>query len=442
MLKRYSTKEMEKNWSEAYKFHCWLAVEFAVLDARCFMKELRHDISCGSLIDKIKIDPEEINRIEREVTKHDVVAFLTYVSPQLPEALKPWFHNGMTSYDVVDTGLSLQLRKSVDILLSSLTLLMEAVKKRAQEYKYTPEIGRTHGIHAEPITFGVKLANWYDELKRHYARLKQVRKIVSVGKISGAVGMYTLDPRIEETVCEKYLQLESIVSTQIIPRDIVGDYVMNLGLIAASLSKFAIDLRLLAQTEIGEIMEPFSKDQKGSSAMPHKKNPISSENISGLSRPIRSNVQVAYDNLAGCFNERSLDNSAPERVIIPDSSIALDYLFNRLAGLIENMQVFPEKMLENLNLTKGLVYSQEVMMLVAEKSKLPREEAHTLVRDVALECHANKKDFLQELLKSEKIMQYVSAEELGECFDLDKKLKHVDYIFEKVFNKQEGGNNE
>lgn len=431
MLKRYSRDGMANTWSEANKFYNWLLVEIAVLKARQRLGELPHEVPEG-LAEKISIQPEEINRIENEITKHDVIAFLMHVSPQFPEALRPWLHRGLTSYDIGDTALSLQLKQSVDILIQALTKLMGAIKAVALEYKYTPEIGRTHGIHAEPITFGVKLANWYDELKRHYDRLKRLSVSVSVGKISGAVGMYTIDPKIEELVCEN-LGLKPVIATQIVSRDIVAEYMSTLGIVAATIGKISTNLRLLSQTEIGEIMEPFGKDQKGSSAMPHKKNPIGSENLSGLMRVACSNVQVAYENLAACWHERSLDNSGSERVIIADTSILLDYAMARLADIIEKMRVFPDRMATNLNRTKGLVFSQEVMMLVAEKSGLPREEAHTLVRNVALECWENGADFLEALLGNDSIMRFVDEKDVKACFDLESKLRYVDYIFGKVF---------
>jgi adenylosuccinate lyase len=431
MLKRYSGKEMEGIWSEDNKFRNWLLIEITVLKVRRRLGELPHYVPEG-LADKICIDSKEINCIEKENTEHDVIAFLMHVSPQFPEELRSWLHRGLSSCDIGDTALSLQMRESVKLLIQRITKLMYALEKVAKEHRYTPEIGRTHGIHAEPITFGVKLANWYDELKRHQKRLLNLFNAVSVGKVSGAVGMYTIDPKIEEEVC-KALGLTPIIATQIISRDVVAEYMSTLGNVCASIGKMATNLRLLSQTEIGEVMEPFGKNQKGSSAMPHKKNPIGSENLSGLMRVACANVQVAYENLSSCWHERSLDNSGSERVIIADTSILLDYAMARFAGIIENMRVFPAKMLYNLNLAKGLVFSQEVMMLVAEKSGLPREEAHTLIRNVALECWDNSRDFMEALLGNEEVMRFVSEEDVRSCFNLENKLRHVDYIFAKVF---------
>lgn len=431
MLKRYSRDDMRRVWSEENKFRTWLVVEIAVLEARRKRGELAHEVP-ADLAARVTIDSDEINRIERDITKHDVIAFLMHISPQFPEELRPWLHRGLTSYDIGDTALSLQLRESTDILIRTLEGLMDEVRGAAIKYKHVPEIGRTHGIHAEPITFGVKLANWHDELKRNHARLHKLSRAVSVGKISGAVGMYTIDPAIEEMVCED-LGLTPVIATQIIARDIIAEYLSTFGVVAATIGKISTNVRLLSQTEIGEVMEPFGKDQKGSSAMPHKKNPIGSENLSGLMRVVCANVQVAYENLANCWHERSLDNSGSERVVIADSSILLDYAITRLTGIIRGMRVFPERMRANLRLTKGLVFSQEVMMLVAEKSGLPREDAHTLVRNVALACWESGKDFLSALLENESIMRFVKEEDVRACFDLDEKLKHVAYIFKKVF---------
>ncbi|OGE25485.1 adenylosuccinate lyase [Candidatus Daviesbacteria bacterium RIFCSPHIGHO2_01_FULL_41_45] len=433
MLKRYSRDQMSGVWSEKNKFFNWLVVEIAVFRARRRIGEMMHKIP-RDLAKRIVINPEEINRIEKEETHHDVTAFLAEVSSQLSAELSSWLHRGLTSYDVVDTALSLQLRESIKVLTQTLAKLMSVVKDVALVCKYMPEVGRSHGIHAEPITFGVKLANWYSELERHHKRLQRLLISVSVGKISGAVGMYTLDPKIEELVC-KELGLKPVIATQIIARDIVAEYMSTLAIIAATIGKISVNIRLLSQTEIREIMEPFSENQDGSSAMPHKKNPIGSENLSGLMRVVCANVQVAYENLATCWHERSLDNSGAERVIIADSSILLDYGMARLTGIIEKMQIYHERMLFNLNLTKGLIFSQEVMMLVAEKSGLPRKAAHRLVRDVALKCWETGEDFLETLLCNNSVMQFVNAEEVRACFNLGHKLRHVDYIFLKTFGE-------
>jgi adenylosuccinate lyase len=433
---------MEFLWSEEKKFLLWFLVECTVLNVRHDRREFKHPVR-PDMAKKVVIDPAEINRLEKgwiengvkkEGTGHEVIAFLMHVSPQIPEELRPWLHNGLTSYCVVDTALALQMRASIDIIIADVDKLMNAIKKRAYEFKDTPEIGRTHGIHAEPITFGVKLANWYAELGRHRKRLALAREEVSVGKLSGAVGMYTISPEIEEAVCAK-LGLQPIIATQIISRDIAALYMSTLANLAGSIGKIATNLRLLSQTEIREVMEPFGTAQKGSSAMPHKKNPVGNENISGLMRIPGTNYLVALENLASCWHERSLDNSGSERVILADSSILVDYVLARLTSIVENMRVFPDKMLRNLMATKGLVFSQDVMMLFAKKSNFPREDAHTIVRNVALKCWEDDTDFFYALCAEEEVMAYVSRDELRSCFNLGTKLAHVDYIFNRAFGE-------
>ncbi len=433
MIKRYTTEEMGIIWSDKTKFNNWVKVETAALRAKVMLKMLKFKVP-KKLEESITIDVEEINRIEKEITKHDVIAFLMHTSPQLPAYLRPFWHHDMTSYDTQDTALSLQLIASVDQLMSRLAKLMTVIKEKAMAYKFTPMIGRTHGVHAEPITFGVKLANWYSELDRNMARLKEQRKKVAVGKISGAVGMYTLSPEVEEVACE-LLGLKPVIATQIISRDIIAEYCTTLAIIAGALEKIAVTGRTLQRTEILEAQEFFDIHQRGSSAMPHKKNPISFENVSGLVRIIKNNASTALEQIS-TWDERSIDNSGSERVFLPDSSILLDYLIKRLTGIISKWIIYPEKMMRNLNLTKGLIFSQDVQSLVASKSNLPREEAYQLVRQVALRCWDTEADFLKELLKDKKIMEFVSEKELRACFDLNEKLKHVDYVFRKIFGKK------
>jgi adenylosuccinate lyase len=422
---------MGKLWSEEIKFRFWLLVEIAVLKARQKLGEIKGEIHDNFDIE-IVIDPAEINRIEKEITKHDVVAFLTHVNPQFPEHLRSWLHRGMTSYDVVDTALMLTMKQSLEFILDKLDQLMIVLKEKAFEHKYTAMIGRTHGVHAEPITLGVKLANWYAELGRQKARLERALETVSVGKISGAVGMYTLPPKVE-ALALKELGLKPVIATQIISRDIITEVLGVLANVAATIGKISLNIRLAARTEIQEMMEFFDAHQKGSSAMPHKKNPIGSENLCGLMRQVVANFTVAAENQANCWEERGLDNSGVERVILPDSMILVDYALDRLTGIIKKMLVFPENMARNLNLTRGLVFSQDVMMLVAEKSDLPREKAHTLVRNVAIRCWETRADFLEALCNSKRIRKYASKKDLARCFDLDKKLQYVDFIFSRVF---------
>ena len=342
MISRYSTKEMNQIWSEEAKFRNWARVEEAVLQAKIKIGLLDVKIP-ENLIESIKINPEEINRIEKDITKHDVIAFLIHTSPQLPEELRPLWHAGMTSYDTQDTALSLQLVSSIDLLLDRVKKNKEVLKNKAFEYKDIPQIGRTHGVHAEPITFGVKMAKWYDEMSRQEDRLKKLRDRVAVGKISGAVGMYTLDPQIEEETCQ-ILGLKPIIATQIISRDIIAEYVSTLAIIAGTVEKISVNIRTLQRTEILEAQEYFDqKKQRGSSAMPHKRNPISFENLSGMANMMRGYAVTALGTIS-TWDERDISNSGQERIFLPDASILLDYMLNRLAGSLEKLIAYPEKM--------------------------------------------------------------------------------------------------
>lgn len=433
MLKRYSREEMRGLWSPEAKFRNWLQVEFAVMQARAERGIIPFPIPV-ELFEKIIIDSEEINRLEKEVG-HDVIAFLMHVSPQLPSELQPWLHRGMTSYDAQDTALSLTLVESVKLLITDVEEVMDALERRAREYKLTPMVGRTHGVHAEPITFGVKLAKWYVEMARHRERLERLVETVAVGKLSGAVGMYTLDPEIEATVCD-LLNLKPILATQIIPRDIIAEYAATLALIAGSLGNFCTTLRGLARTEIREVMEFFDiEKQRGSSAMPHKKNPITWEQITGICRDIGSRFMTAFQNQVS-WDERDLSNSAPERLLLPEITVYLDYVFVKFAKSITKMTVLPQQMMRNLSLMNGLIYSQEVLSLLASKG-LPREEAYGIVREIVMTCWRSgfQLDFLSELEDNERVMELVSETELDACFNLDEKLKHVDHIFEEAFGK-------
>lgn len=430
MLKRYTTEEMEKIWSDEIKFKNWIKVELAVLKAKSLAGELKINIP-ENLINTIKIDPEKINKIEKENTKHDVIAFLMHTSPQLPNNLRPHWHEKMTSYDTQDTALSLQLIESLNLIEKRIKLLMSVLKEKAFRYKYTAKIGRTHGVHAEPITFGVQLVNYYDEFNRHISRIQKIKEQTSVGKISGAVGMYTLSPKIEKITCD-LLGLKPVISTQIISRDIIADYISMIAIIGGTIEKIGINIRTMQRTEILEAQEYFSPTQRGSSAMPHKRNPIGAENLSGMSRILRGYVITALEN-QNTWDERDIANSGPERIIIPDASILLDYMLKRMTNIIEKLIIYPENMEKNLNLTKGLIFSQNVQALIAKNSGLPREEAYGLVREVAQKCWETKENFQEALLNSSQIMNYVNTKEIKNCFDLKGKLKYIDYIFQKIF---------
>lgn len=432
MIPRYSTPEMDSIWSPEEKFRNWAKVEIAVLQAKYKLSYIHTPIP-ENLIDTLDINPEEIDRIEAEITGHDVKAFLEHTEPQLPEELQPHWHNGMTSYDPQDTGLSLTLAKSTGQLLDRLSGLMIAVKEKAHEHKHTAMIGRTHGVHAEPITFGVKLANYYEELQRHQTMLLGIRELVSVGKISGAVGMYTLDPKIEQIAC-KILELKPIISTQIIARDILARYMTSIAVIGGTIEKICVNIRNLQRTEIREVQEYFRPNQTGSSAMPHKRNPISSENLSGQTSLLRGYAFAALEKIS-TWDERDLSNSGPERIYVPDASTLFDYMLKRATGIIRKLIVYPHRMAENLKITQGLIFSQDVQSLLAQKGNIPRETAYKLVRDVAQECWDIGGDFIFMLFANQEIMSHISQEEVVSCFDLKNKLKHVDHIFKRVFGK-------
>ncbi len=432
MLKRYTDQDMAKIWTEDAKYRGWNKVETAVLRARIPIEELGISVP-RNLEERIKVVPAEVDRIERDKTKHDVIAYLMYVSPQLPEELRPHYHRELTSMVPCDTTLFIQLRDSTKLLIMRIKDLMRVIRTRAFEHKYTAMIGRSHGVHAEPLTFGVTIANYYDELYRHLDRLQRVKKSVSVGKMSNAVGMYDFNPEIEENACRR-LRLKPIIATQIISRDLIAEYMALLAIIGGSIAKIGIKIRLSQQTEIREIQEFFDKNQRGSSAMPHKRNPIGSENLTGMARVLRGYASTAMEN-QDTWHERDIANSGPERIIIPDASILLSYMLKRMTGIVSKMLVYPKRMQKNLQLTKGLIFSQSVQSLLAEKSDLPREDAYGIIKDIAQKCWDNGRDFQKALLKNKVVRKYLSEEEIQSCFNLEKKLESVDYIFERVFRK-------
>ena len=429
---RYCTEEMSAIWSYQNKFETWVKVEVAVLRARVQLGQITVDVP-SDLVSRIKVDPAEIDRIEKSGVGHDVMAFLNHTSPQLPKELRPWWHHKLTSYDVQDTSLMLLLQESVKVLRIELFRVMEALKKLANEHKYAGMIGRTHLVHAEPITFGVKIANWYAECRRNMERLDQTLTEVSVGKISGAVGMYTLPPEVEEQVCTT-LGLRPITSTQIISRDIIARYVQTLTLVGCAVEEIALNIRLMQATEVREVQEFFDRTkQSGSSAMPHKQNPKDSENVTGLGGRVLRGYQVMATENVATMHERTLDNSGPERIFLPDSSQVAHFILRRLARIVTKLEVFPERMRRNLDLCKGLIFSQEVQALVAEQSGLPRQEAHGLVRKIALACWDDGSDFREALLADPVITAHLNPLLLERAFSLDEKLKYVDHIFKRVF---------
>ena len=428
MLNRYARTQMAYIWDEPSKFNRWVRVEAAVLRAKVALGMITVSVP-EDLERQITIKVEEIERIERK-TRHDVKAFLDHTSAQLPQELQPHWHDGMTSYDTQDTALGMQLAESIDLLLAGLGMLMDVINDLALVHKDTAMIGRTHGVHAEAITFGVKLAVWKDELARHANRLETFKVRAASGKISGAVGLYTLPPEVEQMVCTM-LGLNPIVATQIISRDIHAEYLCLLAMIGGTIAKISIAGRLMQQTEVSELQEQFSKGQTGSSAMPHKRNPIGQENISGMARVLRGYALTGLENQE-TWHERDLTNSGPERIILPDASILLDYMLHRMRTTIAGWIVYPERMKKNLEMTGGLVFSQDVQSLLAKRSGLPREEAHGIVREIAQSCWDTGENFKQALLADERVTQHLAPEEIDDCFSVSDKLRYVGYVMERA----------
>ena len=429
MISRYSRKELVSIWSEENKYKIWLDVEIAAAEAMEKYKIIPKGVA--SLVKrKGKIKVKRIHDIEAKV-KHDVIAFLTSITEQTGLKAR-YLHQGMTSSDVLDTTLNIQLVQSGNILLRDIDKILSVLKKQAKKYKLTPCIGRSHGIHAEPITFGLKLASFYEEFKRNKLRLKDAIENVSTCAISGAVGTFAnINPKVETYVAKKLKLKAEPISTQIIPRDRHAHYFSVLGIIAGSVERVATEIRHLQRSEVYELQEYFSKDQKGSSAMPHKKNPILSENLTGLARMVRSYVIPALENIS-LWHERDISHSSVERNIGPDANITLDFALVRLSGILEKMIVYPKTMIKNLNLTRGLVFSQEVMLELT-KSGIAREKAYRLVQSHAKASFAKNTNLLT-LLKSDKsITSKISEKRLDKIFTYDKHLKNVNYIFKRVF---------
>ncbi len=429
MIPRYTRPEMGRIWEDENRYSKWLEVEIAACEAMA-QEGLVPEEALRNIKEKAAFSVERILEIE-EQTKHDVIAFLT----NLEEHIGPdsrYLHLGLTSSDILDTSFALLLKEAMERIIAGAKEFMEVIKKRAMEHKYTPMIGRSHGIHAEPITFGLKLAVWYEEMKRNLHRLEDALEMVSYGKISGAVGTFAnVSPKVEAYVCEKLGLKPAPISTQIIQRDRHAQYFATLAILAGTLEKIAVEIRHLQRTEVLEAEEPFSKGQKGSSAMPHKKNPIGCENISGLARVVRSNALAAMENMP-LWHERDISHSSVERVIAPDSTILIDYMMNRLKGIVDGLVVHPENMARNMEITRGLVFSQQVLMKLAEKG-IERQKAYVMVQRNALRVWEGKDSFKELILKDQEIMQYLYKSEVEEIFDIRYHLKHVDEIFERVF---------
>jgi len=428
MIERYSLPEMSSIWSDENRFRKWLEIEIAACEALASLGRIPPE-ALEEIKSRADFEVDRIREIE-EVTRHDVIAFLTAVAEKVGEASK-YIHMGMTSSDVLDTALAVQLKEAADLIVSRMERLKDAVAKQARKHKYTLMIGRSHGVHAEPITFGLKMALWYAEIERNIERVKRARESNSVGKISGAVGTFAnIDPRVEEYVCKKMGLKPAKVSTQIIQRDRHAEFMTALAITASSLDKFATEIRNLQRTEILEVEEMFARGQKGSSAMPHKRNPITCERISGLARIVRGNTLAALENIP-LWHERDISHSSVERVILPDSTILIDYMLVKFTEIVENLNVYPERMLENLNRTGGLIFSQRVLLALVDKGLL-REEAYTLVQRNALKSWRTGEGFKDLILKDPEITRYLNPEEIEDLFDYNYHTKNIDYIFRRL----------
>jgi adenylosuccinate lyase len=422
---------MGRIWSDENKFRTWLAVEVAATETLA-EAGLVPKSAAEAIRSKGDFDLNRINEIEAEV-KHDVIAFTTAVAEKVgPESR--WLHYGLTSNDVVDTAQALLVKQASTILRADIEKLIEVLKRRAQEFRHTPQIGRTHGVHAEPITFGLKLANWYSEMQRNLERFNFAAEQMRVGKLSGAVGNAAhLDPEFEEKICERLGLGVAAVSSQVIQRDRHAFYVATLAVIASTLDKFATEVRHLQKTEVREAEEFFSEKQKGSSAMPHKRNPVTCEQISGLARVVRANAQAAFEDVP-LWHERDISHSSVERVILPDSTILLDYLLAKTTNLIDTMFVYPERMLRNLNSTGGLVFSGQLLLDLVEAGVL-REDAYRIVQKNAMKAWKEELNFRDLVLNDPEIVGKVQKKTIEDAFNLDRQLRNVDKIFVRVFGK-------
>jgi adenylosuccinate lyase len=428
MIKRYSRPGMACIWDEENRFRKMLDVEILACEAFAELGIIPKE-AAKTIREKASFSVERINEIEK-VTNHDVVAFIKSVSENVGEDAR-YFHYGLTSSDVLDTALSIQMVEAADLLIEGIEKLMKALKEKAIEHKKTPMMGRSHGVHAEPISFGLKMALYYREMGRNLDRMKKARETVAVGKISGSVGTFAnVDPGVEEYVCKKLGFEPAGVANQVIQRDRHAYYLNVVALTGATLEKIALEVRGLQKTEINEVQEYFSKGQTGSSSMPHKKNPIICERITGLARVLRGNATAAIENVA-LWHERDISHSSVERVILPDSTILLDYMLGKSEDLVSNLIVNKENMLRNMQVSKGLVYSQHIMLELIKKGAT-RLEAYDLIQGAALECHSGDKDFKDLVMNDKGVRSYLSEKEISDCFSLDYHLRHVDRIFKNI----------
>lgn len=428
MIERYSRKQMADIWSDHNKFSIWLEIEILACEAQHKLGLIPLS-AIRNIKKKARFDTKEILKIEDKV-KHDVIAFLTNVNQSIGIDSR-FIHKGMTSSDIIDTAFSVQLKQAGYLLLKKLKQLEKILASKARKYKYLPMVGRTHGVHAEPITLGLKFALWYDENQRNIVRLKRAIDVISVGQISGAVGTYEhISPKVEQYVCRKLGLKNTRISTQILQRDRHAEYMATLAIIATCIEKYATEIRHLQKTETLELEEPFSKGQKGSSAMPHKKNPIACERLSGLARVFRGNTIAALENIP-LWHERDISHSSTERIIFPDSTILLDYILTLFKDVISNIVVNKNNLKRNLELTNGLVFSQNVLLKLTEK-KMSREQAYKIVQDVAMKCWKENISFEKLLSEDTEVKKYLSESDLKEIFDYSKSKRNIDYIFKRL----------
>jgi len=434
VIPRYTREKMGALWSEEHKYQTWLQVEILACEAWAELGEIPR-AAAQEIKERARIDMKRIEEIEYQ-TKHDVAAFVNQLEETVGEAGK-YIHFGLTSYDIVDTALSLRLREAAQIIIADIDDLMEAIKEKAFAHKETVMIGRTHGVHAEPITFGLKMALWYEEMRRHRERMERAKETISVGKLSGAVGTFAnAPPAVEEYVCKKLGLTPAPVSSQIIQRDRHAEFFTALALIASSIEKFAVEIRHLQRTEVLEAEEPFAEGQKGSSAMPHKRNPIGTENLSGLARLVRTNSLAAMENIP-LWHERDISHSSVERIIAPDSTILADYMLARLTHIIKGLVVYPERMRKNLDMTRGLISSQQLLSLLIRKG-IARKDAYQWVQRNAMQAWKQGEDFLRLVRADADIAQALGDKEIAGAFDLNIHLKYVNDIYKRVFPSGKG----
>ena len=432
MIPRYSLNQVTSIWTDKNRYEIWLQIEILICEKLCIDKKIsKKDFL--QIKKKAKIDVEDIQKLDKK-THHEIIAFLNSISKKIGKSSR-YIHQGITSSDIIDTAFSIQLKKSTEIIITDIKKLLKVLKTKAYKYKKTICLGRTHGIHAEPTTFGLKIAGFYAEMERNLKRLKNAKDGISICAISGAVGTYaTIHPSVENFVAKKMGLKSETVSTQIIPRDRHANLFSIFGIVASSIERIATEIRHLQRTEVREVEEFFSKDQKGSSAMPHKRNPILSENLTGLSRFIRSSVMPMMENIV-LWHERDISHSSVERILAPDVTISLNFALNRLTNLISNLKIFPENMKKNLDLLNGLVFSQALLLLMIDKKGMERQKAYNIVQKNAMDVWNSKKNFLETIKKDRNVRGILNDSELSKLFNTNNYLKKIDYIFSKTFGK-------